>query len=210
MRRIATTNELQYELRQLLDYARSHQPSRLQLANELKELGLRVAAHIGMEHATPDALEKYLKEHPKADRSKHKVKGEKGDEASKSYEEKREDFLEKYPKDYGDRLRKLDDEGRRQNEEPGNARRKDQAERLDKVLTKDSHSTSNWFEDSTHEALDKLKKSTNPSHDALSALMALGKERERLKDRLEPSRNKRLRHLKELEQVVKSILNERD
>lgn len=43
MRKIATTDELQHELRQILDYASSLQPSRALLASELQQLSVRVA-----------------------------------------------------------------------------------------------------------------------------------------------------------------------
>lgn len=70
MRKIATTTELQHELRQLIDYARSHQPSRVRLAKVLRDISVRVA----MEHATPEALKSYLRDHPGADKGNHTVK----------------------------------------------------------------------------------------------------------------------------------------
>ncbi len=44
MHKIATTAELQTELRRLLAYAQSHQPSRMVLARALDDLSARVAA----------------------------------------------------------------------------------------------------------------------------------------------------------------------
>jgi hypothetical protein len=44
MRKIATTNDLQHELLQLLDHAGGHQPSRVALSRSLLELSRRVAA----------------------------------------------------------------------------------------------------------------------------------------------------------------------
>jgi hypothetical protein len=38
---------------------------------------------VGMEHASPEALKKYLKEHPKADKKNHTVKKDQGGEKSK-------------------------------------------------------------------------------------------------------------------------------
>lgn len=43
MHKITTTNELQHELRQLLDQAGEPQPSRLALSQSLRELGNRLA-----------------------------------------------------------------------------------------------------------------------------------------------------------------------
>lgn len=77
MLRIASTAELQSELRSLLEYSRSHRPSRLRLARQLLALSERVS----MEFDSPAALKKYLKEHPDADRSSHTVKKQKSDEA---------------------------------------------------------------------------------------------------------------------------------
>ena len=70
MRKIATTTELQHELRQLIDYARSARPSRTVLATELRDLSTRVA----IEFSSPAALKQYIKDHPGADKSKHTVK----------------------------------------------------------------------------------------------------------------------------------------
>lgn len=70
MRKIANTTELTSELRQILAYAQSVRPSRQRLARQLRNLSLRVA----MEHDSPEALAKYLKEHPDADKAKHTVK----------------------------------------------------------------------------------------------------------------------------------------
>ena len=46
MRRIASTKELQAELTKLLAYSKTANPSRVLLANELVQLGVRVAGEV--------------------------------------------------------------------------------------------------------------------------------------------------------------------
>lgn len=89
MNRIANTRELQSELRALLVYSESRNPSRAKLASALVSLASRVAPRdltmvVAMEHATPEAREKYLHEHPKANPKNHTVKGKDTDSGSKS------------------------------------------------------------------------------------------------------------------------------
>ena len=73
MDKISNALELQVELQALLDYARTPNPSRVLLASRLYRLS-EMTSPIAMEHATPEALKKYLQEHPKADPKRHKVK----------------------------------------------------------------------------------------------------------------------------------------
>lgn len=85
MRKIANTAELTGELERLLEYAGSFQPSRVMLADELRELSRRVAWETvaydavkrAMEFPSTDAMVKYLHEHPQAKRKDHWVKGDK-------------------------------------------------------------------------------------------------------------------------------------
>ena len=105
MDRIANTQELQSELRALLAYSESRNPSRAKLADDLASLASRVAPRdftmvVAMEHATPEAREKYLHEHPKADPKNHKVK-EKGT-GSGSKSDDSEDNFSDLPKNQTD------------------------------------------------------------------------------------------------------------
>lgn len=70
MNRIASPRELRSELRQILAYAQGNHPSRSVLAGWLSA----VANRVSMEHSSPEALKKYLQEHPGADKSNHTVK----------------------------------------------------------------------------------------------------------------------------------------
>lgn len=69
MDRIASPNQLAAELRQLIAYCDSPQPSRRQIAAKLQVL----ADRLGMEFPSAEALKKYLHDHPGADKSKHSV-----------------------------------------------------------------------------------------------------------------------------------------
>lgn len=87
MQKIASPTELQSELRRLLAYCGGpEKPSREKLASELRDLADRVA----MEFDTPEALKKYLQDHPDADKSKHTVKKPEKDEGGGDAKDKGE------------------------------------------------------------------------------------------------------------------------
>jgi hypothetical protein len=105
MQKIASPQELQTELRSLIAFIHSYgpegKPARQVVANRLRALADRVS----MEHSSPEALKRYLKEHPDADKSKHTVKkpsggrdvsNEKGFEALKGLDPaKQRDIIQK-------------------------------------------------------------------------------------------------------------------
>lgn len=73
MQKIANTQELQGYLRRILAYAESSLPSRAKLAFDLGTLAELVYPRYAKEFPTQKALEDYLRSHPKADKSKHRV-----------------------------------------------------------------------------------------------------------------------------------------
>jgi len=73
MQKIASTQELQGYLRRILAYAESPLPSRAKLAFDLGTLAELVYPKYAKEFPTQEALSDYLKKHPGADKSKHKV-----------------------------------------------------------------------------------------------------------------------------------------
>lgn len=83
MYRITSTTELQTELRRLLRYA-ERRPSRYVLARALADIATRMNSDTASAVAvfrrfakmftSPEAMQEYLKSHPKADPAKHSVK----------------------------------------------------------------------------------------------------------------------------------------
>lgn len=58
-----------------------------------RRVASRFVTRYGMEHSSPEALQEYLKKHPKADKSRHTVKKDKGkgEEPKKDSEEPKKD-----------------------------------------------------------------------------------------------------------------------
>ena len=69
--RIASPNQLANELRRVIAYCETENPSRVKLARILMALS---ESTVGMEFDTPEAMQKYLHEHPGADPANHSVK----------------------------------------------------------------------------------------------------------------------------------------
>lgn len=63
-------------------------------SSERREI-LSALSRVSMEHASEDALKKYLKEHPKADPKNHTVEGEKGKKPSEGLSKKLSQWVEK-------------------------------------------------------------------------------------------------------------------
>jgi hypothetical protein len=73
MERIANTQELQEQLHRILAYAESPQPSRAKLAFDLGILAECTFPRYAKVFPSQKALDDYLRAHPSADKSKHRV-----------------------------------------------------------------------------------------------------------------------------------------
>lgn len=73
MQKIANTQELQEHLRRILAYAESSLPSRAKLAFDLGTLAELVFPKYAKNFPNQKALDDYLRAHPSADKSKHRV-----------------------------------------------------------------------------------------------------------------------------------------
>jgi hypothetical protein len=73
MQKIANTQELQAQLRRLLAYTESPLPSRAKIAFELGVLAELTFPKYSKVFPNQKALDEYLRAHPSADKSKHRV-----------------------------------------------------------------------------------------------------------------------------------------
>lgn len=82
-----------------------------QAAREFSNLGIsrRVAARFAMEHPTEESRKKYLKDHPNADPSNHKVKGDGGNEDASAGKPPIKDYVQ-HTKRLSDTVSKMSDQ----------------------------------------------------------------------------------------------------